>query len=352
MRRLPVLLMPCLLALGACDEPQAPPKLEIVAESQNQWTGVAVSKEGRLFVNFPRWSDDVPVSVAEWKDGKPVPYPNAEWNQWTGKEDPAKHFVCVQSVTVDDRNRLWILDPANPKFAGVVPGGPKLLRVDLTKNTVERVYTFDAKVAPRGSYLNDMRVDTSRDVVYISDSGAGAIVVLDGNTGQSRRLLADHPSTKAEAIDIVIEGSAWKRGGKTPQVHADGIALSPDRKWVYFQALTGKTMYRIPAEALLDERLDPKKVPQCVEKVATSGVADGIAFGPDGHLYLSSLEENAINRLTPKHERQRVVFDERLRWPDSFAVGADGWIYVTTAQIHLGPSRKDPYRIWRFRSRP
>ena len=25
-----------------------------------------------MFVNFPRWSEDAPVSVAELKDGKPV----------------------------------------------------------------------------------------------------------------------------------------------------------------------------------------------------------------------------------------------------------------------------------------
>lgn len=47
-----------------------------VARSKRQWTGVAVSDSGRIFVNYPRWSDDVPVSVAELKNDKPVPYPD------------------------------------------------------------------------------------------------------------------------------------------------------------------------------------------------------------------------------------------------------------------------------------
>ncbi len=35
------------------------------------------------FVNFPRWSEDTAVSVAELgRDGKLTPYPNSEWNAW------------------------------------------------------------------------------------------------------------------------------------------------------------------------------------------------------------------------------------------------------------------------------
>ena len=32
---------------------------------EHQATGVAVSADGRVFVNFPRWTEDSPVSVAE-----------------------------------------------------------------------------------------------------------------------------------------------------------------------------------------------------------------------------------------------------------------------------------------------
>lgn len=39
-------------------------------------TGVTVSHEGRIFVNFPEWGDDVDATVAELRDDRPVPYPD------------------------------------------------------------------------------------------------------------------------------------------------------------------------------------------------------------------------------------------------------------------------------------
>ena len=40
-----------------------------------------------------------------------------------------------------------------------MPGGAKLVVVDLATDTVERTYRFDATVAPETSYLNDLRLD-------------------------------------------------------------------------------------------------------------------------------------------------------------------------------------------------
>jgi sugar lactone lactonase YvrE len=342
-----------LLLLAACGDTPTPNRavdtLEIVAESTRQWTGVAVSPEGRIFVNFPRWSDDVPVSVAEIVDGKPVAFPDARWNEWQPGAAPDKHFVCVQSVVFDDQGRLWVLDPANPGFGGVVAGGPKLMAFDIETREVTQTIRFAAPVVEPGSYLNDVRFDTQTNTAYITDSGDGALVVVDLDAGSARRVLARHSSTMAEPIEITIEGKAWKRDGKTPQVHADGIALSPNRRFIYYQVLTGRTMYRIATEALRDSSLDAEELAARVERIVESGVSDGLLFHSTG-LYLSSLEEDAINRLERGvNKRQRVVGDPRIAWPDSFSSGPDGWIYFTTAQIHRGPSPADPYRIWRFK---
>ena len=78
--------------------------LDLVASFDAQVTGVAVAPSGRIFVNFPRWEQDVAVSVAEiGKDGTLRPYPDAEWNRWTDAAPLSNpnHFICVQSVTVD-----------------------------------------------------------------------------------------------------------------------------------------------------------------------------------------------------------------------------------------------------------
>ena len=90
-------------------------QLQEVARFPNQQvTGVGVSlKSGRIFVNFPYWSDDHPMSVAEIVNGQPHAFPDDEWNK---PGAPESHFVCVQSVVVDDQDNLWILDPAAPKM--------------------------------------------------------------------------------------------------------------------------------------------------------------------------------------------------------------------------------------------
>ena len=53
-------------------------------------------------------------------------------------------------------------------------------------------------------------------------------MVVDLKTGQARRLLADHPSTKVEpGTEIVVDGMKIidPKTGKTPEFHADGIAF-------------------------------------------------------------------------------------------------------------------------------
>ena len=44
-------------------------------------TGVTVSHQGRIFVNFPKWGDNVEYSVAEIRNGEAFPYPSAEFNR-------------------------------------------------------------------------------------------------------------------------------------------------------------------------------------------------------------------------------------------------------------------------------
>jgi len=175
----------------------APPA--VAARVPKQLAGVTISKSGRLFVNFPRWVDEPTPSVGEVAaDGSLIPYPDETINSWDKQpgESARKHFVCVQSVVADEADALWILDPASPGFQAVVPGGPKLLKVSLSTNAIERVYSFDDTAAPLKSYLNDVRV--ADGAAFMTDSGLGALVVLDLSTGRVRRLLETHPSTKAE----------------------------------------------------------------------------------------------------------------------------------------------------------
>src|SRR5205085_5953124 len=128
--------------------------------------------KGRVFVNFPRWGDPVEFTVAELKNGKPVPYPDAVFNRFN-KEKPAGCLVSVQSVVVDPDDRLWLLDTGSIEFGPILLGGAKLVGVDLKTNKVFKTIAFPESVALKTTYLNDVRFDLRRGkagVAYITDS--------------------------------------------------------------------------------------------------------------------------------------------------------------------------------------
>lgn len=330
--------------------------LEMVASFPSQQvTGVAVSKQGRIFVNFPNWSDDHSLSVAEIIDGKAVPYPNEGWNQAGA---PAKHFVCVQSVYVDESDSLWILDPAAPKMQEIVPRGPKLMKVDLSKNAVVQTIPFGEEVAPKKSYLNDVRVDTKTQTAFITDSGLGAIVVVDLRTGKARRLLeGDHSTAAEKGFILQVKGrDLLGEDGKPARIHSDGIALDGLNGLLYYHALTGHTLYRIKTTDLQNTRLTTSQLSAKVETVMETPAPDGMIMGPNGKLYLTDVEHGAVLAFDPMEKKlDPVATDGRLSWPDSLAWGPDGSLYVTTSQIQEMPRfnggkdmRKIPYHVFKI----
>ena len=342
--------------------------LQPVAEFPHQVTGVTVSKDGRIFVNFPRWTEDAPVSVAEvMKDGSIIPYPNEEWNAWrNARKDEMSardHWICVQSVVADGRGNVWVLDPAAPAQAQLVPTGPKLVRIDLASNRVAQTIAFDEMAAPQGSYLNDVRFSPDGRYAYITDSGAkGALVVVDLVSGTSRRVLDGHPSTQPEkGLVVKADGQELRRpDGRGVEFAADGIALSPDGRHLYWQAIKGKSLYRIATSVLVEKGfLGGQDVGQQVEEFGKNGVADGLLIGREsGRMYVSAPEEDAVKvrdlSAGPKSEPAILVQDKRLRWPDTFAEGPDGSIYVTTSRIQdsaffkPGASKSLTTQLWRI----
>jgi sugar lactone lactonase YvrE len=312
--------------------------LEDVASSDIRWTGVAVSEQGRMFVNFPRWGA-IPFSVAEVINNQLIPYPNNEWNTWNESTTSEDHFVCIQSVYIDKENYLWILDPASVG-GSVVDSGPKLLKVDLQTDSIIQTIYFNNEIAPKGSYLNDIRVDTELNYSYLTCSGMGAIVVVDLNSGNSRRLLTNHYSTKAEDISLTINGQTINFA-----VHSDGLALTYDGSDLYYKALTGRALYKISTSALRNESLSNRDLESEVVYVAETIPCDAIEFDPDGYLYFTSFEDNSIYRMLPGNDLSLVVTDDRLKWPDSFSITHAGDIYVTTSRIYFPPGEHNVFLI-------
>jgi len=310
-----------------------------VAQFDHQVTGVAVVEDGRRFVNFPRWTDDAPISVAEVaKDGSLKPYPDAKWNSWRNaraNELPVgDYFVCVQSIVPDGHGNLWVVDAGAPGNEKILEGAPKLVRVDLKTNRVTKVIPVPLSVALQGTYLNDIRFSPDGKTGYITDSGTrGAIIVIDLESGESFRALDGHPSTQIDkTVKVTIDGKPLVRpDGRQPAFASDGIAISNDGRTLFYQALTGKTLYSIPTALLRPDVAEADRAAG-VTVIAQTHVADGLWMSKAGVLYLTSPTDNSVKRLAGTGV-ETVLTDKRLRWPDTFSEGPDGRMYLTASHI-------------------
>ncbi|WP_262297387.1 SMP-30/gluconolactonase/LRE family protein [Microvirga sesbaniae] len=357
-------------SLGSAMAQQSPAQqpFEQVATFDHQVTGVAVSQDGRIFVNFPRWTEDSPVSVAEvMKDGSLKPYPDQAWNEWrNARKDemaPQDHWVCVQSVVADSQGNLWVLDPAAPAQDKVVAGGPKLVKIDLKTNQPSQTISFTEEVAPQGSYLNDVRFSPDGRHAYLTDSGVkGALIVVDLQSGKARRVLDGHPSTQVEKdVQVKADGQVLRRpDGRGVEFAADGIALTPDGRHLYWQAIKGKTLYRIATDTLENAQASDRDVAAKVETIGENGVADGLLITRRGdRMIVTAPEDDALKvRVLSGAQGSRptiLVQDKQLRWPDSLAEGPDGTLYFTTSRIQDSATYKPdapkslPTQLWRMK---
>ncbi len=330
-------------------------------------TGVTVSETGRIFVNFPRWGDDVPFTVAEIRDGKVQAWPNAQINK-EDPQDPAKGLISVQSVVADGQGRVWLLDTAAPGFAAPKPGGAKLVAVDLATDKVVKTLVFPANVILPSTYVNDMRFDFrhgKEGTVYVTDSsvsGPGAIIVMDIATGKASRRLSGAKSTSVDPSFIpVVEGQALMTKGadgkkKAPAVASDGIALSPDGQTLYFSPLSSRHLYSVPTKLLRDVSVSEKALDAAVQGLGEKGASDGLEADADGAVYATDYEHNGIRKRLADGSWQTIVHDPRVLWPDTLSIGPDGYLYFTANQLHRQAGfqggkdlRQKPYSLLRVK---
>jgi sugar lactone lactonase YvrE len=352
MKTIKLSIFTCLLGVYSA---VAQSKLQpIYSDNTYQFTGVAVSAKGRLFVTYPRWSNIYKYGVVEVVHGKAVPYPDAATNNWAPGQDGMNKWICVQTAYVDDQDKLYIVDPAAPKLGKVYNNSAKVVKFDLATNKIEKTYRFPGTIDNQ-SYLNDIRVDSKRQMAYLTNSGTGGIVVLDLKTGQSRQVLQAHKSTHPDPnVKFIIDGRELKKQGQPVAFQSDGIALSPDRAYLYYKTITDKKLFRIPTDALNNPALSGQQLAGQVQDLGVICNTDGMEFDNKGNLYLGDPVTYSMVQVTPDLKPHTWIKDSKLIWPDTYSISKDGFIFITTSQIQKQPDynngvdkRTSPYMVFK-----
>jgi len=311
-----------------------------------------VSKEGRVFFTLHP-DGHPPMKVVELVAGRPVPYPSEDWQHTS---DTLPFFQSILSLRIDRQNRLWVLD-----FADYGRGQPRLLAFDLGSNALVHRYDFPSGIAGFASMLNDFQVSPDGTKIFIAETSPvlqrPSLIVYDTITKTSRRLLRGHPSVKTQNYIIQAPGRDMRMYGLlTLRIGVDSIALDRRGEWLYYGAVTGDTMYRVRARDLEDMALSDDELGRRVESFAPKTLSDGITTDSSDALYLSDMEHSAVLKLGQDRKLTTLVKDERLRWPDGFSFGPDGWLYVACSSLQhvlfLGSGSvraHAPYQIFRFK---
>jgi sugar lactone lactonase YvrE len=330
-------------------------------------TGVTVAADGRIFINFPRWGDEVPYTVGEIRNGKVVAYPDAAINTFDSAR-PGETLGSVQSVVIDPLNRLWILDTAAPSFSTPVAGGAKLVAVDIATNKVVKTIVLSASSVLATTYINDVRFDLRQGkagVAYITDSsisGPGGLIIVDLDSGESWRKLTGHASTSPDPAFIpVVEGErlAVREKGKPPapfNVASDGIAISADGATLYYCPLSSRHLFSVPTALLRDRSATDAAVAQAVVDLGEKGASDGLEADDKGRIYAGDYERNSIRQRQTDGEWKTIAHDPRILWPDTMSVASNGFLYFTANQLHRSAQfhegkdlREKPYTLFRIK---
>ena len=325
-------------------------ELEVVAELDQGPGNVTVTPDGRIILSQHQFYAPELRVVELMEDGSLRPFPTAEWAGPRG--DDGVGLTAVLGLRSGRDGIVWLLDNG---AAGEAP--PRLVGWDTRAGDLHAVVDIPASASLEGSFHNDLALDQERPLAYIADL-AGGIAIVNLETGDGRRVLDGHPSTAAEDVDFVVRGEVLTMpNGEPLRVAVNPITISPDNTWVYYGAMNGTAVWRVPTAALADPSLAPAELAAEVERYGDKPPSDGITIDDGGNVYVTDGGGNAIGVTRPDGRYAVHVVDARLEWPDGLSAGPDGFIYATvnrlnnTPFLNAGESEPPagPYYLVRFR---
>ncbi len=260
------------------------------------------------------------------KDGQVIAYPNKEINKFDPAR-PTETLGSVQSVVVDARNRLWILDTAAPKFSTPIEGAAKLVAVDLSTDKVVKTIVFPRSTVLSTTYINDVRFDLregKEGVAYITDSsvsGPGGIIVVDLASGESWRkltaILLRHQTPHSFQLwkgNVSPTESAVRLPHRSTWPLMASLCLQKEKPCT-FARFRADHLYSIPTSLLLDRSVNDEAVAKAVVDLGEKGASDGLESDDKGRVYAGDYEHNGIRQRQSNGEWKTIVHDPRVLWP-------------------------------------
>ncbi|MCK0209608.1 major royal jelly family protein [Starkeya koreensis] len=313
--------------------------LETMAESKDTlWNGITITPDGRKFVALPNWLGPSAGAGEIGKDGVLRPWPGNEWNAWKPESDPTKTLVSVNAVRLNPKgDELWVVDSGAPLGGKRLPGGSKLVVFDVATGAVKKVHALEGIFEEPNAAPNDIRIHGNH--AFVSESGVGSIVLLDLTTDKLRRVLVKNPLLVMDPAKrpVVIDGQPLKNAaGKPFGTNANQLEVSPDGRWFYIQPLNGG-MSRIEVALLTDPSASEAQLTEGLKFFAETPPLSGTAIDAKGNLYLNSVNDRSIKKLTPEGTLSTVLSDPRLRWADAPWITPDGYLWLPIAQLGWTP---------------
>ncbi len=320
--------------------------LDAGVQTQAPLHGVEMDVAGTIYVTTPRiLNADVPATFnrVTMVEGRPVLEP---WPSWEAHDlgDP-QGLRNILGAAIDGENRVWLLDKGYVAGEDRSPdGAQKLVVFDVATGAELERFPIGPELAdPATSFLNDLAIDEASGFVFISDTGMrgggptpSGIIVYDTRSGEGRRVLHAHPSVQNDPErPLQVDGEDVFPDNPL-MAGINGIALSPDGGTLYWSITTGDAIYRIDAALLHDPSVAPERLAAAVEgPFRPGGGSDGIAFGPDGQLWVTDVTNNRILTFdTETEEFDIVVEGDEFIWPDTLAPDLHGGMLASTNHLN------------------
>lgn len=325
-------------SLGAASAQSA--DLKLVAEIKDTRPGnIAISPDGRIFITQSPL-DEPALRVVEIKpDGSKVPFPNKDWSD--GPEQGKVGIAATIGIKSDSAGIIWILD------MGSKTSPAQLVAWNSRSNALHKVIPLPKDVTRPTSFLQDFALDEKRGKIYIADmtftapasAMQPAFVVVDIASGKARRVLEKDKHLMPVDRVVTIEGRPMARAdeqGKPAPWHlaVNAISIDPSFENVYFGTMNGSDVFRMPAAALADAKLDDAALAATIKPYAKKGPNDGFIVDGKGRIISGDVEKASVTISTPSGITTLAQDKVRLRWPDGFAFAPDGTLYIVANQLH------------------